>query len=165
MEEEEQRVSANLEQAEYKINLCDKFITAKIEMLTRQFNSHFQHVRFKLFEQQINGGYTECCEVMIPCEQDGEQMLVPYNQANTGSRMYAGLEIINTLGRYWNMSLPVFIDNAESYTSLPQIDSQVIQLIVNAADTVLRIEVEGEGAVMNITEPVQMAGDCIGIEF
>ena len=57
--------------------------------------------------------------------------------------MYAGLEIINTLGRYWNMSLPVFIDNAESYTSLPQIDSQVIQLIVNAADTVLRIEVEG----------------------
>ena len=92
-------------------------------------------------------------------------MLVPYNQANTGSRMYAGLEIINTLGRYWNMSLPVFIDNAESYTSLPQIDSQVIQLIVNAADTVLRIEVEGEGAVMNITEPVQMAGDCIGIEF
>ena len=143
LEEDEQRVSANLEQAEYKINLCDKFITAKIEMLTRQFNSHFQHVRFKLFEQQINGGYTECCEVMIPCEQDGEQMLVPYNQANTGSRMYAGLEIINTLGRYWNMSLPVFIDNAESYTSLPQIDSQVIQLVVNAADTVLRIEVEG----------------------
>lgn len=143
LEEEEQRISANLEQAEYKISLCDKFMTAKIEMLTRQFNSHFQHVRFKLFEQQINGGYTECCEVMIPCEQDGEQMLVPYNQANTGSRMYAGLEIINTLGRYWNMSLPVFIDNAESYTSLPQIDSQVIQLIVNAADTVLRIEVEG----------------------
>ncbi len=143
LEEEEQRISANLEQAEYKISLCDKFMTAKIEMLTRQFNSHFQHVRFKLFEQQINGGYTECCEVMIPCEQDGEQMLVPYNQANTGSRMYAGLEIINTLGRYWNMSLPVFIDNAESYTSLPQIDSQVIQLVVSAADTVLRIEVEG----------------------
>ena len=165
LEEEEQRISANLEQAEYKISLCDKFMTAKIEMLTRQFNSHFQHVRFKLFEQQINGGYTECCEVMIPCEQDGEQMLVPYNQANTGSRMYAGLEIINTLGRYWNMSLPVFIDNAESYTSLPQIDSQVIQLIVNAADTALRIEVEGEETAMNITEPVQMAGDCMGIEF
>lgn len=165
LEEDEQRISANLEQAEYKISLCDKFMTAKIEMLTKQFNSHFQHVRFKLFEQQINGGYTECCEVMIPCEQDGEQMLVPYNQANTGSRMYAGLEIINTLGRYWNMSLPVFIDNAESYTSLPQIESQVIQLIVNAADAVLRIEVEEEQVAMNITEPVQMAGDCIGIEF
>ena len=63
------------------------------------------------------------------------------------------------------MSLPVFIDNAESYTSLPQIDSQVIQLIVNAADTALRIEVEGEETAMNITEPVQMAGDCMGIEF
>ena len=59
----------------------------------------------------------------------------------------------------------MFIDNAESYTSLPQIDSQVIQLVVSAVDTVLRIEVEDEETVINITEPVQMAGDCIGIEF
>lgn len=152
LEAEEQSLSAKLEQAEYKISLCDKFVTTKIELLTKQFNSHFQNVRFKLFEQQINGGYTECCEVMIPCEQGSEQMLVPYNQANTGSRMYAGLEIINTLGRYWKINLPVFIDNAESYTSLPLIDSQVIQLIVSATDPVLRIEIE-DGATMVYESP------------
>lgn len=165
LEEQEQAISANLEQAEYKISLCDKFVNTKIELLTQQFNSHFDHVRFKLFDQQINGGYTECCEVMIPCEQGGEQMLVPYNIANTGSKMFAGLEIINTLSKYWNISLPVFIDNAESYTSLPDIDSQVIQLVVSAVDPVLRIEVAGSNQPEYSAEPTPVAGDCIGIEF
>ena len=171
LEEQEQEISDNLEQAEYKISLCDKFITAKIELLTKQFNSHFAHVRFKLFDQQINGGYSECCEVMIPCEQGSEQMLVPYNLANTGSKMNAGLEIIDTLGKHWGINLPVFIDNAESYTGLPEIDCQVIQLVVSAADAVLRIEVDNtieqtidkNESNADVYEPEQLK--CVGMDF
>ncbi len=172
LEAQEQSISDKLEQAEYKISLCDKFIVNKIELLTRQFNSHFQNVRFKLFEQQINGGYSECCEVMVPCEQGGEQMLVPYNLANTSSKMNAGLEIIDTLGKYWGIHLPVFIDNAESYTGLPEIDSQIIQLVVSAADTVLRIEVDNaiKGCLVDkgtmvaaVYEPEQLK--CVGMDF
>ena len=91
----------------------------------------------RLFQEQINGGLKEDCEVMIPTA-DGR--LVPYTFANNAARINAGLEIIATLSEHWGIKMPVFIDNAESVTHLTESDTQTIRLVVSEADKKLRVE-------------------------
>jgi len=75
---------------------------------------------------------------MIPTE-DGR--MVPFTFANNAARINAGLEIIDTLSKHWNLAMPVFVDNAESVTRLIQMDTQVIRLVVSEKDKALRLEV------------------------
>jgi hypothetical protein len=73
---------------------------------------------------------------MVP----GENKLVPYSNANNAARINAGLEIINALSAHWKVSVPVFVDNAESVTRLQDISGQLIRLVVSEADKTLRLE-------------------------
>lgn len=120
---------ANLEGIEFSI---EQFTKEKMDELSRRINDRFKIVKFKLFETQINGGQVECCETLI----DG----VPYSDANTASKINAGLDIINTLCEHYNVNAPIFIDNRESVTDIIDTDSQVINLIVSPADTKIRVE-------------------------
>ncbi len=133
----EKELTRQYEILEQGIYLCEKFIKTKVSLLTERINSKFQSVSFRLFIEQLNGGIREDCEVMIPSE-DGS--LVPFAFANHGARVNAGLEIIDTLSRYWSMTMPVFIDNAESITKLLPVDTQVIRLVVSEQDKILRLE-------------------------
>ena len=75
--------------------------------------------------------------------------LVPYTFANNAARINAGLEIIGALSAHWGLTMPVFIDNAESITHIASLPSQVVRLVVSEADSRLRLEVdaaETEGA-------------------
>lgn len=44
-------------------------------MLTERINSKFKSVRFRLFQDQVNGGVKDDCEVLVPT---AEGVLVPY---------------------------------------------------------------------------------------
>ena len=138
LEKREKTLSAQYEEIEQGVYLCELFIKAKVGLLTERINSKFQSVRFRLFQEQLNGGVKEDCEVMIPTE--GGRM-VPFAFANNAARINAGLEIIDTLSRHWNLTMPVFVDNAESVTRLIQMDTQVIRLVVSEQDKTLRTEV------------------------
>ncbi len=142
LEKQEKRLSGEFEELEKGLYLCDLFTKKKVGALTERINSKFKRVRFRLFVEQLNGGLKEDCEVMIPRE-DGT--LVPYTFANNAARINAGLEIINTLSEHWNISMPVFIDNAESVTHLADLDTQIIRLVVSEADKALRLETEAQG--------------------
>jgi ribosome recycling factor len=39
------------------------------------------------------------------------------------------MDIICTLSEYYNFEAPIFVDNAESVTTLPKVNAQVIRLI------------------------------------
>ena len=110
-------------------------------MLTERINSKFKNVRFRLFVEQQNGGIKDDCEVMIPT---GAGRMVPYTFANNAARINAGLEIIEALSRHWGLTMPVFIDNAESVTHLADLDTQTIRLVVSEADKTLRLETEAQ---------------------
>ena len=116
------------------IDLTESFIRAKMQMISQKINEKFEVVSWNLFENQINGGLKECCDVMIPC--DGR--LVPYQFANNASRINAGLEIVECLSEHYGIMMPVFVDNAESVTELEPIANQVIRLVVSEGDKVLR---------------------------
>lgn len=122
-------VILDLERTEFTI---EEFNRAKIEMLETKVNDKFKYVKFSLFEQQVNGGEKETCQSLI----NG----VPFSDANTGSKINAGIDIINTLCSHYNVSAPIFIDNAESVDIIVGLESQYIRLIKNTKDKVLRIE-------------------------
>lgn len=133
---QEKELSKEYEALEQGIYLCELFIKEKVSMLDEKINNNFRNVRFRLFIEQQNGGIKDDCEVMIPAE--GGRM-VPYAFANNAARINAGLEIINALSGYWGLSLPVFVDNAESVTKLIELNTQVIRLVVSEPDKKLRM--------------------------
>ena len=107
-------------------------------MLTDRINGKFKSVRFRLFQEQQNGGIKDDFEVLVPDRETGA--LVPYTVANNAGRINAGLEIIEALSRSWELAMPVFIDNAEGITHLPDLDMQIIRLVVSEPDKKLRLE-------------------------
>lgn len=133
LEEEESKLSEKIAELEGLEILSEEFIRTKVELLEEKVNSKFKYVKFKMFNNQINGGLEECCE---PCI-DG----VPYSSnLNSASKINAGLDIINTLCSHYNINAPIFIDNRESTNKIIDVDSQVINLIVSQ-DKKLKVEV------------------------
>ena len=120
---------ARLEGLEFAIMDYTKASIANIE---NAINRKFKMVRFKMFDTQLNGGETECCETIV----NG----VPWSDLNTASRINAGLDIINAFSQYYDTYAPIFIDNRESVTELLPMQSQVISLIVSPENKSLKIQ-------------------------
>ena len=68
--------------------------------------------------------------------------MVLFRDANNAARINAGLEIIETLAYHWGISMPVFIDNAESVTRLAHTAMQTVRLVVSEQDAKLRLELD-----------------------
>lgn len=122
---------------ERQIDLAEKFIRAKVQLIEDTINAQFEFVKFKMFETLINGSVKEICEPMI----DG----VPYNSGlNRGAKLKAALDILKTLQKFFGVELPIFVDDAESYTSnsLVKIPNQLFLLKAVEGQDVLKIEVE-----------------------
>jgi DNA repair exonuclease SbcCD ATPase subunit len=119
---------ANVEKTQF---IIENFNKLKIDTLEQKINFKFKFVNFRMFETQINGGEVECCDALI----DG----VPFSDANTASKINAGLDIINTLCEFYQVTAPIFIDNRESIINLIDIESQIINLIVSETDKKLRV--------------------------
>jgi chromosome segregation ATPase len=105
------------------IFLIEMFIRTKVEGVATKINEKFKLVKWKLFETLENGKLKECCECMI----NG----VPWNaDLNTGAKTNAGIDIINTLQKHFNIEIPIFADNMESVTKIIETNAQIIKLIV-----------------------------------
>ncbi len=131
LEADEKRLAGELAAEEGKEFTIEAFTRKKIDMVEARINGLFQHVTFKMFNKQINGGEDETCETMLGG--------VPWSVLNTAGRINAGLDIINTLSKYYGVHAPVFIDNAESITKFIDVESQAVRLVVSEADKKLRV--------------------------
>lgn len=131
--ESAQRIS----NSEKEMYLLEQFNRAKVEMLTDEINNHFNFVKWKLFEKQQNGRYKEICVPAVEGSDYG-------NGLNTGHMIAAEIDITSTLQRINKVSIPVFLDNAESVNTknIPVVDCQLITLNVTENDEKLRVEVE-----------------------
>ena len=104
--------------------LIDEFVKSKVDLLEQSINSHFEYARFKMFNVLVNGNIEECCETTYKG--------VLYRSMNNAARMNVGLDIINALTKFYNVTAPVFIDNAEAVTDFIKCNSQTIKLVVDA---------------------------------
>lgn len=130
LQEEEKNYSQQLADAELEENRLLRYEKARMSLITDRVNGLFKYVRFKMFETNINGGEEPCCETML----NG----VPYSDLNTAGRIKAGIDIINALSNHYNVYAPIFLDNRESVTEIPETESQVINLVVSPKDKKLR---------------------------
>lgn len=139
LKEERTTLAQKIADEEKKQFLLEEFNRAKISMLTDCINKNFAVVKWKLFEQQVNGGYKEICEPTIGGTSYG-------NGLNAGHRILAEMDIVNTLQKIYRVSVPVFLDNAERLSSdsfrsiVAEMDCQLVTLAVSE-DSELKIEV------------------------
>jgi hypothetical protein len=129
---EQRQIGAELETVEHRLWLTEEFVRRKVALLTGRINQRFTLVSFVLFRDLVNGGIEECCEVAV----DG----VPFASLNHGTRLNAGLEIIDVLASHYGVAVPVVIDNAESVTQIRPTIGQQLRLVVDAAHKTLAFE-------------------------
>jgi DNA repair exonuclease SbcCD ATPase subunit len=133
LKKQESELSQLLATYDKGLALAEQFTQQKALDIEAKVNSAFQIVKWKLFDIQNNGGICPCCEATV----DGHE----YNDGlNSAAKLNAGLDIINTLSRMFGVSVPLWIDNAESVTDYLPVDTQVFRLYVSAADKKLRVE-------------------------
>lgn len=138
--DDEKKLSVEFEKLEKELYLCEQFIKTKVSMLTERINSKFEMIRFKLFDVQVNGGISECCEITV----NG----IPFNSGlNSGARTNGGLDAVKTLQKHFGLAPVVFVDNAESIVDLLPMDCQVVRLVVSEADEKLRVETLRQGGL------------------
>lgn len=133
LQAEQKEIGQKVADQEQMLYLLEEFIRFKMDKISDSINSHFKTVNFKLFEMQLNGGMKDCCE----CTVNG----VPYSTLNSGHRIVAGLDIIRSLSELYGVSVPIFVDNAESLNdfNVPDMDTQLILLSVSE-DKQLKVE-------------------------
>ena len=115
--------------AEIEVLICDveHFIADRCGLLEESINRRFPTIRWKLFDRQINGALVDCCECLIP--SDGT--FVPYGCANTAASVNADIEIIGVLSRHYDVTAPLFVDNAERVNYIARPAGQLITLSVS----------------------------------
>lgn len=133
LRDEQKEIGQKVADQEQMLYLLEEFIRFKLNKVSNSINGHFNTVSFKLFEMQLNGGMKDCCE----CTVNG----VPYSTLNSGHRIVAGLDIIRSLSELYGVSVPIFVDNAESLNefNVPDMDAQLILLSVSE-DKQLKVE-------------------------
>lgn len=113
---------------------AEQQIRARITQLEAAVNQHFSVVQFKMFQPfKAAEGVKECCEPYV-----GK---VPYAYLSKGEKLKAALDILKALQEKYQIQLPLFIDDAESYTSnsFVELPNQIIRLI--AAEGIEKLEV------------------------
>lgn len=126
-----QNAAKALEAIESMLYLAEEFVRFKAQFVEDSINNFFRLATFRLFREQANGGVEDRCDVVY----DG----VPYNGLNNGMKINVGIDIINALSRHYGVTVPLFVDNAESVTQLEPCNAQVIRLVVSESDKELRI--------------------------
>lgn len=106
--------------------LVADFVKARMSEVERRVNELFSRVQFKMYKTLVNGEEEPDCICLI----DG----VKYADKNAAGKVNAGLDIINTLCAFHNVSAPIFVDNAESINEFIPVGSQLIKLVVTTDD-------------------------------
>ncbi|MBO5885307.1 MAG: AAA family ATPase [Bacteroidaceae bacterium] len=135
LRQEAKDAAACLGAIEKMLFLIEQYNRYKTKFVEDSINGMFRIARFRLVrEQPSNGGIEDCCDVVY----NG----VTYTELNDGMKVNVGIDIINTLSQVYGVTVPLFIDNAESVTGLEKYKSQRIRLVVSETDKELRVNYE-----------------------
>lgn len=134
LQEDAKNAAACLDAIEQMLFLIDEYTRYKTQYVENSINSMFRIAKFRLFREQANGGIEDRCDVVY----EG----IPYINLNSGAKINVGIDIINTLSRAYGVTVPLFVDNAESVTRLEQSDNQIIRLVVSEKDKEIRADYE-----------------------
>lgn len=123
LEERQRTLADTVAQAEGVEQQIIAYRKAKIMAVENGVSSLFTMVRWKMYEPNVtNDGEKEICQAII----NG----IPYDQQNRATQVNAAIDIVNGFARAYEVSLPLFIDNAESVTDIIPTNGQRITMTV-----------------------------------
>jgi chromosome segregation ATPase len=132
LEQNEQDLTQKLADIEKQLEDISKYNAAFSTMIEKSVNTKFKHVTFKMFNTLLNGSLEDCCEAML----NG----VTFADLSKGQEIFIGIDIVNVLAEHYDISVPLFVDGAESLTLPIEANSQVIEL--HAVKGVKKMKVE-----------------------
>ena len=130
--EEEKTLAQAIADIEKQVADIERYNATVSGMVESAVNGKFKYVEFKLFDQRLNGSLEDCCEATL----NG----VPYLDMSCGQKIIVGIDIINVLSEHYDLSVPLFIDNAESLTLPVESTSQTIELYAQRDITKMIVE-------------------------
>lgn len=123
LEERQRNLADTIAQAEGVEQQILAYRKAKIMAVENGISSLFTMVRWKMYEPNVtNDGEKEICQAII----NG----IPYDQQNRATQVNAAIDIVNGFAKAYEVSLPLFIDNAESVTDIIPTNGQCITMTV-----------------------------------
>lgn len=132
LEDREKELAQQIADIDKQLKDIADYKTEESNLLLEAVNGKFKHVEFKLFNELVNGEIEDCCEAML----NG----TPYSGMSSGEEIFAGIDIVNVLSEHYGVSIPLFIDHAESLTLPIEAKSQVIELRAVEGLTELTVE-------------------------
>lgn len=135
LEEREKELAEKIAEIDGQLTCIDDYKTAESRLIEDKVNGMFKYVEFKLFDRLLNGGMSDCCEATLAG--------VPYSDMSAGQKIFAGIDIVNVLSEHYGISVPMFIDHAESLTLPIEADTQTIRLFAEKKTRTLIVEREG----------------------
>ena len=113
--------------AQEKLATADRLTKERITTVEEKVNKLFTMVRFQMFEPTATTGDEKPgCTCWV-----GE---AKYGDKNKAGKVNAGLDIINAFCRYYGVSAPIFIDNAEAVNDFIPTESQLVLLKVSTGN-------------------------------
>lgn len=138
--ERESQLAQSVADVEAQLNDIDEYKASQSKLIEQAVNGKFKHVEFKLFDNKLNDSIKETCEATF----NG----VPFDDMSAGQKIYCGIDIVNVLSAHYGVSVPIFIDHAESLTLPVEADTQAIKLF--AVENVKELKIEREGVLQNV---------------
>lgn len=132
--DQEKDLSQKIVTIEGQLDEIKLYEAAQNTLIEDEVNGMFEYVTYRLFYYHQNGEYEPCCVALL----DG----VPYPDMSAGEKIFAGIDVINTLGDHYGCEVTLFVDDAEHYTKPLEARSQVIQLVAQKGVKELQVEVE-----------------------
>jgi hypothetical protein len=127
----EKELSQQIAELDGKLNDVEDYQRWQSGEIEARVNQRFKHVKYKLFNTLLNGSIEPCCDAVL----NG----TPYQDCSYGEKMMIGADVINVLSEYYGMSVPVFIDNAESLTLDLGLKCQQIKLYADPNEKEIRV--------------------------
>ena len=134
LEAREKELAQKIADIEAQLSDIDRYKKAESELIEFAVNDKFDHTRFKLFDYRLNGEIKETCLAT----HNG----VDYGDASTGQQIYIGIDVVNVLSGYYDMSVVLFIDHIESLTHPITANTQVIGLRAEKGVKELKVDIE-----------------------
>ena len=134
LSEREKELAQKIADVEAEIAEIDQYKKTESELIEEAVNDKFAHTKFKLFDYRLNGEINPTCIATL----DG----VNHQDMSSGQEIYVGIDIINVLSEYYDMSVVLFIDKSEGYTLPIEAKTQTICLKAVKGVTELEVEIE-----------------------
>lgn len=115
--------TAELAKLEGKLNCVVEYERERASIISTRANRYFSFIKVEMTEVNKSGDIVDTCKVL---DANGVSVAV----TNTASRIVSGLDMAVAFAKFYDVAVPVFVDNAEAIneSNFPFVPAQVIKI-------------------------------------